>query len=374
MGRRTLTLYLSLPLYYSAIAYFLLHGSLDYWRPFVALCAIPCWIALIAGYMVVPESARWLASQGRHEEAATVMKQVASVNGTLEKLQHVTKVVSDGGEDEEEEAGLLDLLQAPWRNLMAVLWMVWFLFGFGYYGTIVTITHVFAAADEVAVTAEEAIADGDTSMILGAYDFDFRAIFWSAAAEFVGISLAIAVVDRWGRIRSQAGAYLVAGVAISLLCGLASAGSMPRVVLVGLAFVARSMEMAGTCLTWVSTAELLTTQIRGTGHSTSNATARLGAMLCQYVIVGGENSHGGDSASSLRMVAMVMLAVHALLVVGVFQLPETNGKEIGSTCPSVHHHNRDEKLSISTNAEQVDGSGKPLPTSPYANAESAQVV
>ena len=44
--------------------------------------------------------------------------------------------------------------------------------------------------------------------------------------------------------------------------------------------------MTGSCVSWVSTAEILTTEVRTTGHSAANAIARIGAIFSPFVIEG----------------------------------------------------------------------------------------
>lgn len=103
----------------------------------------------------------------------------------------------------------------------------------------------------------------------GTPTFDYRAIFISASAEVLGLFIVIHTVDRMGRIPSQTASYILGGgflFSFAMLAGTASNST-----LTGIAFCARMFEMMGSCVTWVSTAEILTTEIRTTGHSTANA-------------------------------------------------------------------------------------------------------
>ena len=103
----------------------------------------------------------------------------------------------------------------------------------------------------------------------GTPTFDYRAIFISASSEVLGLFIVINTVDRIGRIPSQVASYIFGGVflfSFAMLTGTASNST-----LTAFAFCARMFEMMGSCVTWVSTAEILTTEIRTTGHSTANA-------------------------------------------------------------------------------------------------------
>jgi hypothetical protein len=151
--------------------------------------------------------------------------------------------------------------------------------------------------------------------------FDYGAIFVSSSAEIVGTTMVILLVDRVGRIPTQILSYALAGIFVFLLCTLAgSLDERPEFMLVALGFSARVFEMAGTCVSWVSTAEILTTDVRGTGHSTANAMGRVGAFFCPFFIVGDV---------PLVKVGTAMLIIHSFTVFCVWKLPETKGHEMG---------------------------------------------
>jgi MFS family permease len=295
-------------LYVVVLAYFTLHGEAARWRLLVALSALPCFISLIVGYLFVPESARWLCTQGRAEEALEILREGAAMNG-----RDVSLILPPGiqlmTEPEEKQATIADLFKPKWREITLRLWGAWGAFAFGYYGTLLAITKVF---DE---DSEDSSTDQET------YNFDYGAIFVSSSAELVGTTIVILAVDRAGRIPTQVIAYAMAGISVCLLCTLASFGA-PRLLLIALSFTARVFEMGGTCVTWVSTAEILTTEVRSTGHSTANAMARLGAFFCPFLVEGG---------MPLARIGFIMLVVHAFTVICVSKLPETKGRGMGAT-------------------------------------------
>jgi MFS family permease len=291
------------------LAYFTLHGEKSQWRLLVAISSLPCFISLIVGYLFVPESARWLVTQGRSEEALQIIRDGAVMNG------HDVAVLFPEGiqlvaEPEEKQATIADLFKPKWREITLRLWGGWGAMAFGYYGTLLAITKVF-----------DNDQGGSTNEDPDSYNFDYGAIFVSSSAELVGTTIVILAVDRAGRIPCQVIAYSLAGISVCVLCTLASNGA-PRLLLIALGFTARVFEMGGTCVTWVSTAEILTTDVRSTGHSTANAMARLGAFFCPFLVEGG---------MSLQRIGFIMLFVHAITVICVSKLPETKGKDMGAT-------------------------------------------
>ena len=81
----------------------------------------------------------------------------------------------------------------------------------------------------------------------------------------------------------------------------------------------------------VSTAEILSTKVRSTGHSLANAIARLGAFFSPFLVyVGGGSDDSSSMFSSLYLQkGFLMLAVHVVCVLCVSTLPETKGSHMG---------------------------------------------
>mmetsp|Transcript_7793 Transcript_7793/g.19419 ORF Transcript_7793/g.19419 Transcript_7793/m.19419 type:complete len:637 (+) Transcript_7793:144-2054(+) len=300
------------------------------WREFVVICTIPCWFSVIIGYWWVPESPRWLCTQGRTTEAMDIIRQAARVNGL-----DVDFVFPPGLtiEDEEEEHSDFCVLFSPkWRWTTMKLWFAWGFFAFGYYGTIMVITEIFDSEEQRRLLQYQQdqqdvsefdimVADdgGGEHSTTPSYNFDYGAIFVSSSAELVGTTIAILSVDGAGRIPLQVISYAIAGVSVCALC-LAASNHAHRKVLIGFGFAARIFEMTGSCVSWVSTAEILTTDVRTTGHSAANAVARIGSLFAPFLIEGNID---------LVKKGLVMLAIHAGTVLCVSQLPETKGSHMG---------------------------------------------
>jgi MFS family permease len=298
-----------------ALAYFTLgtEGTGGNWRLFVMLSSVPCCVSVVLGFIWVPESPRWLCTMDRCDQAMDIVRHAAQVNGL--DVQFLFPEGMQLAPEEEEESSFSTLFSPKWRWTTLKLWGAWGAFAFGYYGTIMAITRIFDNDED---------ADGNE---LDSYNFDYAAIFVSSSAELVGTTFAISAVDVYGRIPLQVVSYAMAGIAVCTLCILA-ANEARRDILIAFGFLAHIFEMSGSCVSWVSTAEILTTEVRTTGHSAANAFARIGALVSPFVVEG--------NMPLIRM-GFIMLAIHGVTVICISQLPETKGSHMGGGVSGPEH-------------------------------------
>ena len=129
------------------------------------------------------------------------------------------------------------------------MWGVWFGYGFTYNGTVLVITEMFQ--NQKAIPSDQPT-------------FEFGHIAMTSLAETLGVFLACLTVDRWGRINSQIVYYSLGGISFVAM-------SMPFLenyenTLTFMAFIVRSCELSACCITWITTAEVLNTELRTTGR------------------------------------------------------------------------------------------------------------
>lgn len=335
------------------------------WRVFVLICAFPCLFAFVLGVWLVPESPRWLAEQGRTDEALAILRQATRTNGLdpQEAFPLHTRLAEsvdpsasmDSPEDQDDQHypqhnidtrsnsntrnnSILALLcSRKWLNVTWRLLVAGFAEGFLYYGTVLAVTLVFSSPTD---TTSTTTGQGNTTDTSGptttarttSYNFDYGAIITSSSAETVGVVLVVFVVDRVGRIRTQIASWTVGGLSTALLCllhynissnnsGSSNGGTGPgMIVLVALSFLARALAFTGASTLWITVTEILTTDVRATGHSITYAAGRIGGFLCPYAV---------NPSSSLTAVGLVVLFVSLVDAAALATLPETLGAAMG---------------------------------------------
>ena len=98
---------------------------------------MPCWFSVLIGYCWVPESPRWLCTQGRTDEAIKIIRQAAKTNGLDAEFVFPDDVRLE--DEEEEESDFCELFSPKWRWTTLKLWGAWGFFAFGYYGALLSV-------------------------------------------------------------------------------------------------------------------------------------------------------------------------------------------------------------------------------------------
>ena len=239
-----------------------------------------------------------------------ILRRAATLNG--KNPDEILPVGISLIDEEEHSANCCHLLSPEWLKTTIFMWITWAGFAFVYYGCIQVTTLVFSSTGENMTDLKET------------YTFDYGAIMASGFSEMAGTIVIIFTVERVGRIPTQVVAYLIGGFMTLALSMLASKNS-PRPALIATAFLSRMAYSCATSMTWISTAEILTTDIRTTGHSITNAIARLGGASSPFLI---------NYGSAYPTIGGILLAVSVITALAAGMLPETKGLALGNV---VHH-------------------------------------
>jgi len=227
------------------------YGVAEAWRIIFLATAIPA-ILGIGLRLWIPESPRYLLSNGRAQEAQAVFDKVLEVN----RRPRLDKPVLP----DAQAAGHVGIVAAPYMRRTACILAIWLLVSTAYYGVFTWLPGRLA---------------GEGLGFLRGYGF----LIVVALAQIPGYALAAYGVERWGRRETLIGFLLLSCIGCFVF-----AISLEPVIVTG-AILMMSFSLLGTWgALYAWTPELYPTSIRATGMGTAGAMARLGGLLAPTAI------------------------------------------------------------------------------------------
>ncbi|SDM10905.1 MFS transporter, putative metabolite:H+ symporter [Dendrosporobacter quercicolus] len=283
----------------AAVAFFLIPAVGWRWA-FVAgaLPALYVWMIRLH----VPESPRWLILRGRLEEARTIVAGIEQIVGRTAKIPPVSaadiaKVI------EPKASSFADLFAGIYLKRTIMLWLLWFLAMFGYYG-------LFSWMPTLLVKAGHSMVKS------------FEYVFFLQCAYLPNQIISAYLMDKFGRKWPLVINLLFAGVA-TVIFGLALGSnlSMGQVLLLGLL---TSFFVSGIWgITYTYTPELYPTGIRVTGTSWAATCSRFGSMLAPLIVGYSLDSLGVGGVYGIIAIAFIAAGM-VVWGLGV----ETRGKQL----------------------------------------------
>ncbi|GMH36295.1 hypothetical protein BSKO_04163 [Bryopsis sp. KO-2023] len=245
------------------------------WRGLVLASSMP-FVVLSCLYPWVPESPRFLALQGKLEEATEVLQSIAKVNktelppGTLVGPVTEQTQANGGGEIqgvwESQFVQIRSLLSKPLLKTTLLMWTCWVGASLGYYGVVILTTEVHTAGD-AAVCMDNMLALRDS---------DFLDVLVDTAAELPAFAVAIFALERAGRKWSIACGFLAAALAMSPLL---IEGQDPTAFL----FFTRLSVSFVFATIFVYTPEIYPTSVRAMGMGIASLFSRAGGLMAPFV-------------------------------------------------------------------------------------------
>lgn len=287
-------MFFSIGLVYQTIVYYF---SRD-WQISCIVLAASC-IIFIPYWWLIPESPRWLISQGRNEEANVILQKMAKVNGT--KLS--PDVVANLTIKKEKTGSFKDLLKSKTMCLRAViLCFNWMAVCLMYYGV------TFNAGN------------------IGDFYLNF---FLMGIVEFPGILSTILLIDRIGRKKMHLMCMMLGGVAcLCTIFTVTFARETLRPLTIALAVIGKMASSAAFVCVYIFTVELFPTVIRNVALGGGSCFARIGSMIAPYFVMLGM-SIGGAIGEALPLVIFGAASVIAGLM--CLYLPETLNQRLPET-------------------------------------------
>lgn len=270
------------------LSYFVIPGIQDGWRWAFAAGALPAFYIWVVRRNL-PESPRWLALQGRDQEALAIVEQIETSVAKTHEIPPVTAAdlaaVSVAG-----KASIGTLFSHAYWKTTIMLWLLWFLGMFGYYG-------LFAWLPSLLVKAGHSMVKS------------FLYVVIMQLAYIPNQILCAYGMDKYGRKRLLTANLLLAGVATVLFGWALGYGALAisQVVMLG---VVTSFFVSGIWgITYTYTPELYPTGIRVTGTSMAATSSRLGSMLAPLVIGYALNFVGVTGAIAIVAGAFILAGI-----------------------------------------------------------------
>ncbi|KAM6900193.1 solute carrier family 22 member 13-like [Xenentodon cancila] len=231
----------------SGIAYFIRN-----WRILQLVLFSPLVLVLGIFYWILPESARWLITQGRKEEAIKAIRRAAKVNKRNVPEELLEKLEAEGT---TKTGTMLDIFRLSYlRKRAVILSSVWFATSLMYYGL---------------------------SLNVGNFGLDiYLTQFIFGIVEFPARLGILPLLQTFGRRICQGGVLLFGGLAC--LCVLAIPNDLPVVVTV-IAVLGKFAATASFATVYVYTAELYPTILRQNGVGLNAMCARVAGILAPLI-------------------------------------------------------------------------------------------
>lgn len=259
------------------------------WRA-VAIVAALAGLWAFAVIRWVPESPYWLAKQGRHHDAARVLRGLGA--SVPERITFRVDELAGKG-------GLRGLFTPEIRRRFALLVLVAFTFSWGYWGL---------------QTWLPVLLEGRGMSVSGALWF----VAVSQLVSIPGYLLAAWLTGRYGRKKVFVG-FVFGAVVGGVLFGLATSAAQLYAGNLILAFF--SLGAWGIWNTW--SGEVLPTSLRGTGYSFTTSAI----LLAHSVSVPAIGALMDNGVSSTITIGSIM-AFLVVALLAVFPLPETEGRAL----------------------------------------------
>ncbi|MDN8577469.1 MFS transporter [Corynebacterium sanguinis] len=260
----------------------------DGWRWGLALGAVPAIYAIVVR-LGLPESVRFLESQGRHDEAEAIVQSFEAQTSP----EHYDSAPATA--PETVHGGIWG---PTLRGRTLSFWIVWFCVSLAYYGAFIWIPSLLVAQGFTLVKS-----------------FTFTLII--TIAQLPGYAAAAWLIEVWGRRKTLAG--FLAGSAVSaVLYGLASAEW--QIIAAGCMLSFFNLGAWGAL--YAIGPELYPTAVRATGTGAGAAFGRIGSIIAPLIVPLLLDLSGPIAVFS------VFAAAFAIACIAAFTLPEQRGRAL----------------------------------------------
>ena len=271
------------------------------WRWMFGLTAVPSFLFFL-GMLLVPESPRWLAKNGKSERARSIL---ARIGGEQYARAAVADIESTLANEEVQQVRFSDLLEPRMRKVLVL-------------GVILAVFQQWCGINVIFNYAEEIFraAGYDISTVL-------KNIAWTGSVNLAFTFVALGVVDRGGRrplmLLGSAG---LAVIYIALgFCYQGGVKGLPMLLLVLAAIGCYAMSLAPVA--WVVISEIFPNRIRGAAMAVAVSSLWIACFILTYTFPILSAKLG--PAGTFWLYAAICVAGFLFIK---FKLPETKGKTL----------------------------------------------
>lgn len=272
----------------AVISYFIIPTA--GWRWAFVAGALPAFYIFVVRRHL-PESPRWLISKGRNEEAEKIVESIEQkliAEGlTLPKVNLKDVQVNESGKKQKVNLALLFSNKYFKRTIM--LWGLWFLAMFGYYGLFSWLPSLFVKAGHTMVKS-------------------FLYVLIMQIAYVPNQVFSAYLMDKVGRKKLLVGNLILAGIA-AVIYGWALGHGVNTGIVVLLGVITSFFVSAIMGITYTYTPELYPTTVRATGVGAASACSRIGSMLAPIVIGAGLTSVGISGVFAIVSGAFILAGI-----------------------------------------------------------------
>ncbi|XP_048806552.1 solute carrier family 22 member 13-like isoform X1 [Lagopus muta] len=285
------------------------------WRLLQIAGSAPVFV-LFFYYWVLPESARWLVTKGKIEEAKKYLKKAASINKRTIPPEMLDQLK---GETQTKSGSILDLLRKKHLlKVTLVMMCAWFMGSLVYYGLSLNVT---GFGLDIYLT----------QLAFGVVELPARIC-------------CIYLLQWFGRKKVQAVLLLLAGLMCLIIVGIPEDQAVAITVL---AVIGKFAACASFSTSYVYSAELFPTVIRQSGVGLCSMAARVAGIIAPLILIL-EQYHS----------AIPMAVYGSATVLGgllCFLLPETRGVELPDDTVTDIHQKKSKLQTLSkTNSEEKE--------------------
>jgi putative MFS transporter len=227
------------------------------WRWLFAIGSLPAVLVFFIR-RAVPESPRWLADQGRTDEARTSLRFVGVDEATIRQASAELAALPPAAA--EREARFADLFSAPYARRVAHTWLMWFCSGFAATAFSVWLPSIFATYYHINLTRTLVYT------------------FIVAGVSVVGRVFAFSLIDLFGRK-----ALIVIGYGVAGGAALMFTAASTETALLATAMLYGFFADIGSLAMTVYTPEVYPVRIRGKGAAIAMGWGRFGGMVSPIV-------------------------------------------------------------------------------------------